>query len=80
MNHRPLVRAGVLALVWCVLGLAGPALAEGTVHTSAESVVPLAPGSPVPAAGIQTVAGDALALSDLVRDSGALLVFYRGGW
>ena len=51
-----------------------------TAHRSPESVVPLAPDQVVPSAGVRTVGGEPVDLADLVRDEGALLVFYRGGW
>jgi hypothetical protein len=52
----------------------------GTVYASAEAVVPLAPGAAVPSAIVRTVDGEEVDLADVVRDEGALLVFYRGGW
>lgn len=60
---------------------ASPALAGGgRVHPSPESVEPLPPGASVPPVSVRTVTGDAVELAGLVRDRGALLVFYRGGW
>ena len=54
--------------------------AEGRVYPAAEAVEPLAPGARVPSVGVQTVRGEPVDLADLVRQQGALLVFYRGGW
>lgn len=52
----------------------------GRVHPDAASVRPLAPGARVPSATVRTVAGEPVDLAAAVRDRGALLVFYRGGW
>jgi peroxiredoxin len=43
-------------------------------------VEPLAPGARVPSVRVQTLLGEPVDLADLVREQGALLVFYRGGW
>ncbi len=51
-----------------------------SAHGSPEEVQPLAVGTAVPSVGVRTVGGDAVDLAELVRDAGALLVFYRGGW
>ncbi len=59
---------------------AATAHAEGRAHPSAEAVQPLPVGSVVPAVRVKTVRGESVDLSRLVRDRGALLVFYRGGW
>ena len=62
----------------------GAALADGasaqTAHASPQAAVPLTPGQVVPSASVRTVNGEPADLADLVRDEGALLVFYRGGW
>lgn len=50
------------------------------VYPSAEAVQPLAPGSRVPSVRVLTVEGAPVDLAERSRDSGALLVFYRGGW
>lgn len=50
------------------------------VYSSAEAVEPLAPGSRVPSVRVLTVEGAPVDLAERSRDSGALLVFYRGGW
>ena len=59
---------------------ASVAAAADRVYPTAEAVEPLAPGSSVPAVTVSTVGGAPVDLSELVRDRGALLVFYRGGW
>jgi ABC-type glycerol-3-phosphate transport system substrate-binding protein len=71
----------------CLLGLAAllvlaacVASDEDRVYPNAEAVEPLTPGSLVPSVTVTTVHGDPLDLAGLVRDRGALLVFYRGGW
>jgi hypothetical protein len=51
-----------------------------TTYPSPEAAVPRAAGQVVPSASVQTVTGESVDLADLVRDEGALLVFYRGGW
>ena len=71
----------ILSLVLAVwLGVAGAASGEAPVYASPEAVKPLAPGSAVPSVEVQTVTGDSADLAAQVRDGGALLVFYRGGW
>jgi hypothetical protein len=59
---------------------AGAAGAADLAYPSAETVEPLAPGTSVPSATVYTVRGAPVDLSKAVRDTGALLVFYRGGW
>ena len=50
------------------------------VFPSSKDVEPLASGAQVPSASVETVLGVSVDLAELVRDQGALLVFYRGGW
>jgi hypothetical protein len=50
------------------------------VPTSPEAAAPRAVGETVPSAGLRAVTGEPADLAELVRDEGALLVFYRGGW
>ncbi|MFK7897758.1 MAG: hypothetical protein AB8G23_18125 [Myxococcota bacterium] len=50
------------------------------IYPNAESVEPVAVGSRVPSAEIRDVDGAEVDLAKLVEESGALLVFYRGGW
>jgi len=56
------------------------AQAEDRVYPNAESVQPLAPGSSIPSATMKTVRGEPIDLAAAMGQSGALLVFYRGGW
>ena len=51
-----------------------------SAYPSAEDVEPLAVGTNVPSVDVRTVAGEAVNLAERVHESGALLVFYRGGW
>ena len=59
---------------------AGIARAGDRIHPAPEAVEPLAAGTRVPSAEVQTLAGGTVNLAEIVRDHGALLVFYRGGW
>jgi hypothetical protein len=70
-------RLGLLLALAIACGDAAP---DTSVHPDAESVVPLAPGARVPDVDVRSVAGEPVSLAALVRDRGALLVFYRGGW
>lgn len=63
-----------------VLLIAGLATAADPVYPSAEAAQPLQPGAPVPSVSVRAVDGSTVDLSELARESGALLVFYRGGW
>ena len=60
--------------------LAGVVGAEGGIPSSPDAVQPLAPGDRVPSVTVRAVDGSPVDLAALVRDEGALLVFYRGGW
>ena len=60
--------------------IAGLATAENLVYPSAEAVKPLQPGASVPSVSVHAVDGSTVDLLKLVSQSGALLVFYRGGW
>jgi hypothetical protein len=60
--------------------VAAAAHGEGRVYASASAVEPLAPGSRVPSVRVETPRGEPVDVADLVRESGALLVFFRGGW
>ena len=78
MRHRR-IRL-LLPWAWALsLALASSASAQ-EAHPSPEAAVPLAPGDAIPSAGVRTVTGEPADLAELVRDAGALLVFYRGGW
>jgi len=80
------VRMGRLALLAipsavAMLLLAACAVEGGDrVYGAPDAVEPLAPGSRVPSARVVTVRGEPIDLAEQVRDRGALLVFYRGGW
>ncbi|MGH0032043.1 MAG: hypothetical protein ACQGVC_19805 [Myxococcota bacterium] len=69
---------------WAAFGLAlilaAAATAEGRVHPDPQSVEPLAVGARVPSATVRSVEGEPVDLAGVVKDAGALLVFYRGGW
>lgn len=74
---RSVLRATAAAFA---LLLASGAAAQDRVYPSPEAVEPLAAGQPVPSVQVETVGGDAIDLAEVVRNQGALLVFYRGGW
>ena len=76
-SHRVLAIAAAAALS---LLAAGTPHAAGRVHSSPEAVQPLAPGQQVPKVDVRTVRGKRVGLADALKESGALLVFYRGGW
>lgn len=50
------------------------------IYPNAESVEPRAVGAKVPSAALRSLDGDPVDLAKLVSETGALLVFYRGGW
>lgn len=60
--------------------LAGLSTAATPIYPSAEETMPLQPGASVPSACVRTVQGETVDLASKLRGSGALLVFYRGGW
>ncbi len=64
------------------LALAGLSVGAhaGPVHPSAADTRPLSVGTSVPSAEVETLAGGRVDLTELARESGVLLVFYRGGW
>ncbi len=68
------------AAIAVVLLSTGAVRAGDRVFPTADAVEPLAPGTRVPSARVETVRGDPVDLVEVVRNSGALLVFYRGGW
>jgi hypothetical protein len=63
-----------------VLLIAGLAAAADSIYPNAEATQPLQPGASVPSVSVRAVDGSSVDLSKLVSKSGALLVFYRGGW
>lgn len=73
--------ARILAVGVTAAMIAGNAQGERTdVHSSPYDVEPLQPGASVPNVAVENVTGELVDLAELVRESGALLVFYRGGW
>jgi peroxiredoxin len=60
--------------------IAGLATAAGSVYPSAEAAQPVQTGAAVPSVSVRAVDGSTVDLSKLVSETGALLVFYRGGW
>lgn len=66
--------------LFAVLLLAVPAGGDDAAYPSAAAVTPLPPGAKVPSAVVRSVGGEPVDVAALVRDHGALLVFYRGGW
>ena len=54
--------------------------AANRVYPNPEAVEPLKTGSEVPSSSVTTVGGESVDLAKIVRETGALLVFYRGGW
>ena len=71
-------RVGIATLL-ALLAATG-AQAEGRVYASPDAVEPLAVGARVPSVQVTSVGGERVDLRALVRERGALLVFYRGGW
>ena len=73
---------GARGSLWAagVLLIAGLATAADPVYPSAEAAQPLQPGASVPSVSVRAVDGATVDLSKLASKSGALLVFYRGGW
>ena len=70
------VYRALCALIVCF----GASASADRVFESAADVEPLAVGAQVPAVTVKTVKGAPVDLASLVKDRGALLVFYRGGW
>ena len=81
MNGIGIARASASA-AWAasLLLIAGMATAADSVHPSAEAAQPLQPGAAVPSVSVRAVDGSTVDLSKLLSKTGALLVFYRGGW
>ena len=79
---RPNVPARHLftSAIAALLLAAGAAPAEDRVYDAPEAVLPLAAGNPVPSVRVKTIGGEPIDLAEAMRDRGALLVFYRGGW
>jgi hypothetical protein len=70
----------VVAMLLPVGTFPSPAIASDRVFPNSESVKPLGPGAKIPTAVVRTVLGEPTDLSAAIGESGALLVFYRGGW
>lgn len=80
MTLRPArLAAACLGAALC-LGSAGALAGGGRVHERPEAVEPLPSGSAVPEVQVLSVEAEPVDLAGLVRERGALLVFYRGGW
>ena len=78
----PFDALGLRGSTWAASAIliAGLATAADGVYPSAEAAQPLQPGASVPSVNVRAVDGSTVDLSKLVSKSGALLVFYRGGW
>jgi hypothetical protein len=77
IQHAARLFSWATAVVLLATGVAG---AGDRVYPTPDAVEPLAPGTRVPSARVETVGGDPVDLLEVVRNRGALLVFYRGGW
>lgn len=78
-ERRPLdlLAAALLALVAASTACGS---SEDPAPASPDAVRPLAVGAAVPAVVVRDVTGEPVDLAEAVREQGALLVFYRGGW
>ena len=76
----PVVAASGGLVVALALFACGGADPSPGVYSSPDAVQPLAVGEAVPSVTVRDVEGEPVDLAELVRDAGALLVFYRGGW
>jgi len=70
----------LLGATAAVLLANGSVRAADRVYPTPEAAEPLAAGVQVPSVRVETVRGDPVELLEVMRDRGALLVFYRGGW
>ena len=79
---RPEIDAFGILGAWAagLVLIANLAMAESPVYPNAEAAEPLQPGASVPSVNVRAVDGSSVDLAKLVGKSGALLVFYRGGW
>ena len=80
MQTRTLALVAIPSVLAALLLTACAAETSDRVYEAPDAVDPLAPGDRVPSARVVTVRGEPIDLAEQVRDSGALLVFYRGGW
>jgi len=77
---RPSILRRALAIAATACLLANLAAAGVQVYASPHDVEPLQPGAHVPTVAVESIDGEIIDLASLVRESGALLVFFRGGW
>lgn len=77
---RRVVALAAIVLSLAIAFTASHAATQGEVFANAESVQPLATGAMTPSAMVKTVTGEAVDLREVLKSTGALLVFYRGGW
>ncbi|MBW2400405.1 MAG: hypothetical protein JRG80_14175 [Deltaproteobacteria bacterium] len=80
MRSRKLSLLAIPALVAALLSAACAIESVDRVYEAADAVQPLAPGSRVPSVQVVTMRGEPIDLAKQLRERGALLVFYRGGW
>lgn len=81
MHRRLLPRRLLTALTVAATSLVwSTAQAGGQVYDTADEVMPLQPGKKIPSVRVESVRGEPVELAERVREQGALLVFYRGGW
>ncbi len=69
-----------MALATLFMGSLVQAESALRIYPNAESVEPRAVGAMIPSAALRSLDGDPVDLAKLVSETGALLVFYRGGW
>jgi hypothetical protein len=69
-----------IAFATLLFGTSVQAESAQRIYPNAESTQPRAVGTKVPSAALLNLDGDPVDLAKLVSESGALLVFYRGGW
>jgi hypothetical protein len=63
-----------------VVALGIATLPAARAAESATEVEPVLIGAEVPNATLRNLAGEAVALPELVRGEKSILIFYRGGW
>lgn len=80
MRVRRIAAGLVFGMLSALVASGEDARTQVRVYASAEQVQPLAVGERVPSVRVVTVRGKSVDLAEVVRDHGALLVFYRGGW
>jgi hypothetical protein len=80
MQTRTFALLAIASAVAALLSVACSVETGDRVYGAPDAVEPLAPGSRVPSARVVTARGEPIDLAEQVRERGALLVFYRGGW